>query len=209
IYNCDDAGVVPSEQTYEVTGTVSGWTLGNKVLKAIVRDSSGSSTFLADSTGISSNGAFTLKLKTPPDNFIWIYTIPPTGTTCTGNFTITPSNLKNASVTFSVYDSTGVTAMGSVQRKNSVPPPQAGAFLLSYVYFDNNASVTGTRLCYTTPPPSADSINVTCSYSGNKGWQPVVTLWNSFRVWFVPPGSYQDIQVSASEPPGGAWYYVP
>src|SRR4030095_8778701 len=197
LYNCDDAGIANTEApTYEVTGTINSWSLGSdKVLKAIVTDP-GNNIFLADSTSISSTGGFTLKLKTPADNFLSTYVIPdPSGYTCTGTLTINPSTLKNATVAFDVYDASN-TRIGGIQRKKFPGPlPQPGYFILSYLYFDNDAAVTGDKLCSSM----TDSIRAIGNYNGNKGWDPVISLWDSVRV------GYQRIQITWLDPPGGAW----
>lgn len=199
IYNCDDAGVKPEDTSTQVSGTVTNWgTLGSKILKAIVKDSSQTNIFLADSTTI--NGSFTAKLKVPPDNFIWTYYVPdPAGHTCNGTINISPVNLKNATLTFDVYDASN-NRIGSLQKKNFAGPvPTSGSFIASYFYFNNTASILGTRTCTS----SLDTIIVNCNYNGNKGWDPVITLWNTFTA------TRQDIQISIAEPPGALWYYIP
>jgi len=200
IYNCDDSGLLPEEKTLEISGKVNNWSLGAKILKAIVKDSTGSNVFLADSTTIANDGSFTLKIKTPPDNFFWIYSVI-TDTNCPGAITITPPGLKQTPVSFDVYTDTN-TYMGKLQKNSVGYPVTPGSHSVSYINFKDAGSATGSTTC----SDSTISIKITANFTGTAGWNTVVLVWNIFNPIYPPR---YDATIQNSEPAASLWYYVP
>ena len=199
IYNCDDSGITTEEETHEVTGTVNNWTQGTKILKAVVKDSANTSIFLADSTRIATDGSFTLKLKTPPDNFFYVYS-PYNGTGCSGVITINPSGLKQASLTFNVFD-TNNNQMGTIQKKSYDSFPTNNSHSVSFLNFKEVGSATGSITCQR---PS-DTTTVTANFTSVAGWNTVVLVWNEFN----PITLHYNATIQNTEPAASLWYYVP
>ena len=200
IYNCDDAGQVPEVPTYTLGGSIENWTLGVRKLRAVVTDSAGANTFIADSTTIATNGDFTLNMKSPPDNFFYQYTIP-SDTTCVNGVSVSPTGLKNALVAFKVYDTLG-TYVGKIERKNYTGFPVAGSFWVNYFHFNTNGSVLGDITCISLVDTVKTSFNLVCTYN----WKPVVAYANTFTP------TYRYVQFSHTEPTGGipgAWKFSP
>ena len=193
-YSCDDAGLVEEDKTTEVTGTINNWTLGPKILKAVVYDSSGTGSFLADSTSISSAGAFTLKMKVPPDNFPWLY--KSTDTSCTHHAVITPTDLKTCRVQFRIFNDTN-GYIGRITRRNFDLVISSGSYIAEYVYYKTDASIMGRDTCFGYV---ITNFNMICT----KGWVKSVILFNTY----MPPISV-DATLSATEPNGGWWSFGP
>jgi hypothetical protein len=198
IYNCDDAGVTESNKTFDITGKVNNWTLGSMILKAYAKDSSGNGKYLADSTTIATDGSFTVKLKTPTDEFFWSYSVVPPGN-CNGAITITPAVLKQTPLTFEVYNSSN-TFTGTLQKKSYDVFITPGSHSVSYVNFKEAGSVSGSTTCI----GMADTTKVTANYTCTAGWNTVVLVWNQFN----PPTQY-DATIQNNEPAASLWYYVP
>lgn len=200
IYNCDDAGITTKEdETQEIAGTVNNWSQGTKILKAVVKDSTNTSVFLADSTTIATDGAFTLKLKTPPDNFYWVYSVI-AGTNCNGSITINPSGLKQASLSFNVFDESN-NQIGTLQKKSYDIIISDGSHSVSYLNFKEAGTVTGSMTCYGI----TDTNKVNANFNPTVGWNTAVLLWNQFR----PQTHYYEVTIQNTEPPGSLWFFVP
>jgi len=193
-YSCDDSGLIETEKTYNISGTVNNWTQGSRILKAMVYDSAGANLFLADSTSISSSGAFEMKLKSPPDNFPWLYVS--TDTSCTHHAVVNPSNLKICRVQFRVFDSTN-TAIGSITRRNFDIVITAGSYIAEYIYFNSDASITGSDTCF-------GYVVTNFNLTGTIGWNKSVILFNTY----MPPVSVI-ATVSNTEPNLGWWSFGP
>jgi hypothetical protein len=200
IHNCDDAGQVQDEGKYTISGTIESWTMGSdKKLRAIVTDSSGTNTFIADSTTIGSNGDFTLNMKSPGDNFFYQYTIP-SGTSCTNGVAISPSNLKSVAVQFKVYNSSN-NYIGKIERKNYNALPVTGSFSVNYLHFNTNGSVLGDLTCNNTTDTIYTNFNLVCTNS----WKPVIAFADSINVSYT----YQRWHFNHTEPSGAAWKFSP
>jgi len=193
-YRCDDSGLLETEKTYEIKGTVNNWTQGTKILKAMVYDSSAVNVFKADSTSISAAGVFTLKLKTPPDNYPWRYSS--TDTNCTHHAVITPTDLKTCRVQFRVYNDTN-GYVGSITRRNFDLVITSGSFIAEYVYYKTDASVIGKDTCF-------GYVFTNFNLTNTKGWNKSVILFNTY----LPP-ILVDASVTAIEPTGGWWSFGP
>lgn len=198
IQNCNDAGQVADETQYKVSGTIESWTQGSdKKLRAIVTDSAGTSTFLADSTTISSTGAFELNMKTPPDNFFFQYALP-AGLSCNNGVTVSPSNLKNAVVAFKVYNASG-NYIGKIEKKNFAAVPVEGSYWINYFHYNTNGSVLGDLTCGDTNSTVKYSFNLVCTNS----WKAVVGYADSVSA------TYQHYVFNQNEPSGIPWKFSP
>ncbi len=193
-YSCDDAGLIETEETYDISGSVNNWTQGSKILKAMVYDSSGANVFLADSTSISSSGSFAMKMKLPPDNFPWLYVS--NDTSCTHHAVVNPASLKICRVQFRVFDSLNAS-IGSITRRNFDFVPGNNSYIAEYLYFNTDASINGSDTCF--------GYTVTnFSLTGTKGWNKSVILF----ITYMPPVSVY-ATISNTEPNGGWWSFGP
>jgi hypothetical protein len=200
IYSCSDDTTVnnppPPPGPFTLNGTIEPWTLGGNVkLKAeLFNINPFIPPMVLDSTTVSTNGAFTLNLNDAPDSMLYPITFT-YDSSCTGNVTVNPSNTKgnynpNLSYPYGLDLYNDSMPIGFIYRSNYGPDTifVPGWFFAYYLYLDQNVSITGSVIC--------DSFNTTTyNFSGTRGWNKVVVLFNSFN----------QVTVSATEPAGGKW----
>jgi len=154
-----------------------------------------------DSCFIQSDGSFSIELKTPPEYALSVFSIE-WDTSCTGNVIIEPSNTRTSSfINFRIYSAFSDSfPLGYVSRHNPRDTSnwtKPGDFEVSYIYANNNASITGIEICTNAwffPDTTIFEVN------GIKGWNKIVYNYLSFS-----PNSVKML-VNSTEPAGGKWY---
>jgi hypothetical protein len=197
LFNCDNSGVNIKQETYDISGTIEGWTAGTQVLKAMVHDNFNPAVFsTVDSTRIESDGSFVLNLKSPDDNFM--YTINyGSDTQCVYNININPNTTKSALLVLHVYDTLN-NLIGGVYRSTNPSPIVEGTSVIDLVYCNSNVSITGTIECVYSP---TDSVVSNFSLSNNLGWNKLVANFSTFNP------NKTVVNYSNNEPAGVKWFY--
>lgn len=204
IYSCGEDTVSPTVNTNmnTISGKIEDWTFGDSlILKAELLEPFVYNDYVLDSCIIHSDGSFSINLNIPPDNMLSIFTIN-WDTACRGNVVINPSNTKTSSfINFSIYypflDSFEVGYVSRHNPRDSGNWTKPGDFEVSYIYANNNASITGTEICndvWFFPDTTIFEVN------GIKGWNKIVYNYLSHS-----QGSVKML-VNSTEPAGGKWY---
>jgi hypothetical protein len=199
IYSCSNDTSVnnippPPSGLYTLNGTIENWTLGGNIqLKAELFDTNiyGNSIVISTDT-VSTGGAFSLEFNVPNDSFLYPIAFN-IDTSCISTVIVNPAGTKSSSsVGLGLFND--LSHFGYIYKSNYntdttfVP----GIFFVQYLYLNQNVSITGSVICIDSNFQSTISYN----FSGVRGWNKVVVLYNS----------YTDITVSANEPAGGKWY---
>ncbi len=193
-YKCDDPGVEYKDDRYEISGTITNWNLGTKILKAFVYDSMWVNDFIADSTLINTNGSFTIKLKEPPENFKYIYSVN-SDSFCTNNVQIQPAGTKTTYVFFNVFNDSN-HSIGGIIWKNYDSVITTGSFWADFIYLSNNVSITGTQTCVY----GSETYITNFLLSGlKKGWN---------KTYYRTLSSFEH-EITLIEPSGGRWDFHP
>jgi len=188
-FNCDDAGVKPDENPFCISGTISGYTLGEKTLHAYIRNSSGAS-FSFATCPIDANGNFNLCMpSTVPDSALYtsdsIFYIG-----CdSGNVVFNPPTVKGTEIS-SFRIKSGDTTIAWL-RRNNYDTLYPGAFSIMYIYTTVNVTVTGSEFC------NFDTL--TFNGSATSPWTKVVK--HCTRV--MGPGT--SYHYDLNEPSGAIW----
>jgi hypothetical protein len=197
ILDCDDSGVMETNEGYKINGTIINPAPNGKILKAFVTDSMGINDFLADSVRISSDGSFSLSLKNPPDNLLWmIYSI--NDSFCVNNLHINPAGSKFAAVYFNVFDSLN-NNIGGIAKTNYDSIPTQGSFIIDYIYCKTAVTVTGSQNCFF----GLDSLIVNTNINNSTGWNVQSSLFSRYMLHNIM------INVSSTELSGGSWRFTP
>lgn len=201
-FGCKENVTGPSE-VFILSGTIENWSYGgNIMLKAEVYDTAYHQKLVIDSNIISSGGAFSIRLRDVPINFL--YSINFSDSMYTANVTVNPPNTKSnkcfilthpmgtfpVGVSLSLYNGNDSVPIGNIFRAGSINT--SGWFYGIYLYFNQNVTISGTLIYY-----SGDTAHY--NLLGKQGWNEVVIQTGSLSN-FMYRGN-----ISASEPPGGKW----
>lgn len=201
-----------SSGPFTLNGTIDHWTYGgNIMLKAELFDANNFMPILVlDSNVVSTNGAFTLKLRDVPDSLLYLITFH-SDSTCVNNVTVNPPSTKsnyNPTLTNPGSEPDGLdlyndsNRIGFIYRSNYGPDTIfiTGWYVAYYLYLNQNVSITGSIICNYYEQYHDTTIY---DFSGTRGWNKVVVFINSLTDY-----SYK-ITVSANEPAGGKWRAYP
>jgi hypothetical protein len=166
------AGLPPTPT--KLSGTISPWTRGTRVLKSAVSTQTGSVNILSGT--MDANGAFEVPLSVPLSAALTSATLG-LGADCLANLAISPSSFSIAPITsLSVLTSTGALS-GALSLGNISGPvltPQAGNKFVVYIYSDQNATIKGT--CTNAPGTSG---SLTIDWNLKQGWNTTLVEYTS------------------------------
>lgn len=199
---CSDNVTGPTD-VFILSGTIDNWTYGgNIMLKAEVYDTTYHQKLVIDSNIISPGGAFSIKLRTVPVNFL--YSINFSDSLYIANVTVNPPNTKSnkcyilthpmgvfpEAISLSLYNGNDSVPIGNIYRAGTINT--SSWFYGFYLYFNQNVTISGT-LIYSSGDTAYYNL------PGKQGWNEVVIRTDS-----VSNFKFRGY-ISASEPPGGKW----
>jgi hypothetical protein len=204
LYSCgDDTPVTSSVNSgiTQITGRIENWTYGDSLkLKAELYSANYYYPSLLDTSTIKSDGSFSVRLKTPPDNVLQILSFS-WDSSCNGNVIIDPANVKTSSfISFGIYSSfLDSFSIGNIyeynQRDSNGTKP--GDFDVYYMYSNNYGSVSGTEICTNSwfyPDTTIFDIH------GVIGWNKIIIHYTSIT------SNSSKILVNTTEPAGAKWW---
>lgn len=181
-----------------LSGTISPWTQGTRLVKAIAVVNGGFQYIL--SGDMAANGTFNVPLIAPPSAAL---TPPNFPASCNSTLSLTPANTLLASFTQLNVVTSGGQASGVLGQTNfSLPStrlPQTGDKYMFYVYADQNGTLKGT--CAAIAPNGIGS--VTIDWTLKMGWNAVLVEYIS-----ATDIHYTTIQSSAI-PADVVWKFAP
>lgn len=200
--SCKEDTVTNSSNSEVISGTIENWTQGgNIILKAEVYDTNFNS-LVIDSTIVSSNGSFSLKLKNVPDSLLYPLVFRPDSAFREVNVMVNPSNTKfsrHGCLIFPVGVApyglnlySGTQRRGWIYRSNN---DSLTYFYSFYAYFNQSVTITGFTIGYFYFYSDTAIYNI----SGVQGWNRVTVR---FPRRFESQFNYSEI-----EPAGGKWIY--
>lgn len=193
---CGDDPIFVSSGGYPVSGRIENWYLGSGImLKASVTNVFNGQHFVLDSTYISSDGSFSLKLPFPP-----AYTLRPLqlpeDTSCINNVTITPAGVGLTDLQLNVWNDSA--SLGHIYRSKYESDSRIeGQFFSIDYYVDGKLDATGTTVCtygYFIQTANYD-------FHSSKGWGKMVYLVTAST------DSLYTVSITRTEPPGGKWFF--
>jgi hypothetical protein len=193
-----------SDNTLSPTGTstnkyisdkVENWTLGNKTINASVCIP-GSTSYTSLGTGqINSAGVFSIEFSVPADEYLTgVDNLFNEGTEV--HVKLNSLNTKYAILVLTVKDTNG-NVTGLIERRNYTDNITENSFYTEYVYFNEDITLTGTKLHQYAADTTFSEYNV----NSKLGWSTLSCVFTKFTPTYI---SYM---ISNTEPQGGKWHY--
>jgi hypothetical protein len=197
LVSCSDNTVSPTGTNSNgyITDKVENWTLGNKNICAYVYGPGSSQPVNLGNGSISFNGNFSIQFNAPSEEYLeTIDNFFDEGSN--KGIKLNPTDVKYAVLVLSVLDTNG-SSLGLLERRNYTDNLTENSFYTSYLYFNKDVSVTGTKLNEYPADTTFSEYNVT----SNMGWSLLTCLYNKLTY------TYTSYTIKNSEPQGGKWFY--
>jgi len=195
IYSCSNNSVSPSSSSSTLTslsGSIASWSLGSMFVYVTIEDNSNNTIYL-DTGTINSEGAFSVKLTSPPASAL--LNAFSTVQMCTDSLQVTGTNLKYNTASLRVVDNSNVIK-GNIFLRNYSPIPVNNSFDVYFWYFNGTGSIKGNIICNGGTDPVSYNISTTA------GWQKVVDLFS-----YNQSGVLTGTSISNNEPSGAYWVF--
>ena len=195
--SCADNTVGPTGTTANgyISDKVENWTLGNQTISASICIP-GSSTYASIGSGrINSAGVFSVAYTIPADEYLTsVDNLFNEGTEV--HVKINTISTKYAILVLTVKDNNG-NITGLIERRNYTDNITDNSFYTEYVYFNEDITLTGTKLHEYAADTTFSEYNV----NSKSGWSTLSCMFTKFTPTYI---SYK---ISNTEPQGGKWYY--
>jgi len=195
--SCSDNTLSPTGTTANgyISDKVENWTMGNQTINASVCIP-GSTSYTSLGTGrINSTGLFSIDFSVPADEYLTgVDNLFNEGTGV--NVKLNSLNTKYAILVLTVKDTNG-NVTGLIERRNYTDNITDNSFFTEYVYFNDDITLTGTKLNGYAADTTFSDYNV----NSRKGWSTLSCVFTKFTPTYI---SYK---ISNTEPQGGKWYY--
>jgi len=193
-----------SDNTLSPTGTaanghisdkVENWAMGNQTINASVCIP-GSTSYTSLGTGqINSAGVFSIDFSVPANEYLTgVDNLFNEGTEV--HVKLNSLNTKYSILVLTVKDTNG-NVTGLIERRNYIDNISENSFFTEYVYFNDDITLTGTKLNEYTADTTFSEYNV----NSKKGWSALSCIFTKFTPTYI---SYK---ISNTEPQGSKWYY--